>query len=324
MSLPVPSFAALAGGGENLSLYDQQFAALAAQGIIACTASGVNALILTPFTNYFVPSSYTDIAPVFSWKQPSTSGGPVTINFAGLGVVNAYRNNGQTAVGSGDLVANCCYTGAYVAALNSGAGGVVVDAFPVGGNSGSFLQLNNYTTGGSATLTIVTGASRAYVKMWGATGGSGGVTGGGTGAASGGTGAGGYLEKLLTGLTPGNTLIYVQGAKGDAGAVSGNGGNGTVTTLASGTQTISTLTCNASNGSLAVATSIGAGTTGGTATGGDINIRGQTGDSPPSTFIQGGVGARNFFSVGADGVASTGSIGGMDGNTGGLLVLWFS
>jgi hypothetical protein len=130
VTLPVPSFAALAAGNQNLSLFDQQFAAVAAQGVIACTASGSNTVILTPATNYFVPAAYTDAAPVFTWKQAQSSTGTVTINVAALGAANAYKNNGQTAVGSGDLVAGAVYTAAYLAALNAGAGGFVVDVVP--------------------------------------------------------------------------------------------------------------------------------------------------------------------------------------------------
>lgn len=186
MTLPVPSFAALAAGNQNLSLFDQQFNALAAQGVIACTASGANAVILTPMTNYFVPSGYTDTAPVFTWKQAQGSTAAVTINVANLGAVNAYKNNGQTAVGNGDLVAGAVYTAAYLGALNGGAGGFVVDVVPTALSAAgpvqaafknlvvsvtSNTQVNvtadaitlfdgtNYSTGASVNVTAATGTS---------------------------------------------------------------------------------------------------------------------------------------------------------------------
>jgi len=72
--------------------------------------------------------------------------------------------------------------------------------------------------------------------MSGATGGSGGINANGTGAATGGSGGAAYLEKYLTGLTPGNTIVYTEGAGGAAGTSGGgNAGNGTASTLASGT-----------------------------------------------------------------------------------------
>jgi hypothetical protein len=156
--------------------------------------------------------------------------------------------------------------------------------------------------------------------MWGATGGSGGIS---ANNMSGGTGAGGYLEKYLTGLTAGNTLVYTQGSAGSAGASAGGvGGNATVTTLVSGTQTIGTLTCNGSNGSPGNLISA---TVGGTAAGGDFNIQGQTGSNGVgggSPLI--GAGGATFFSRGADGVQSTSAIPGNPGNPGGLKITWYA
>jgi len=129
MPLPIPSFGAL-GPTDNMSTLDQQFGAVANMGIIYCTASGSNAVILTPITNTLTPSAYLDGAPIFAWKQAQTSTGAVTINAASLGALNAYKNNGQTAVGSSDLVAGMYYTAAPIASLNSGAGGFVVDVVP--------------------------------------------------------------------------------------------------------------------------------------------------------------------------------------------------
>ena len=109
---------------------------------------------------------------------------------------------------------------------------------------------------GDATVTIPDGAGQGKGRITGGAGGSGGAqaySGGGYNAASGGSGAPGYSEFLLTGLIPGNTLTFTVGAGGTAGAGGGAtvptaGGNGTASTLASGTQTISTITANGSNG----------------------------------------------------------------------------
>ncbi len=129
MPLPV-TFGTLTGGNQNLSLFDTQFAAVAALGIIPCAASGQNAVALTPNTNTPTISSYTDLAPAFVFVAAQTSSGPVTINVAGLGARNAYKFNGATQVGSGDFVAGQMYKATPLQALNAGAGGFVVDVIP--------------------------------------------------------------------------------------------------------------------------------------------------------------------------------------------------
>jgi hypothetical protein len=313
-------FATLAQGNQNLSLFDGMFNAVGAVVFIPCTASGQNAVTLTQKANTPTVSAYTDLSPVFVWVQPQTSTGSVTLGLTGLGLLNAYRNNGQTLCGSGDLVAGSAYQAFALSSLNSGAGGFVVDAFSTVASGGVLVTSTVYS--GSQTITIPASATKGFVRMWGATGGSGGSGGNGF---SGATGAGGYLEKLLTGMTPGNTLIYTQGGAGAAGTnAPGNGGNGGTTTLASGTQTITTLTCSGSNGSLGTS-SQSTGTVGGTATNGDLNITGQSGVSMVAATPLNGCtlpGGRNVFSIGADGATATGQ--GNAGNPGGLAITWFT
>jgi hypothetical protein len=183
--------------------------------------------------------------------------------------------------------------------------------------TGGLVALNYYSA--SQTITIPAGCTRAVVEMWGATGASGGIT--GTGA-SGGTGAGGYLEKLLTGLTPGNTLVYTQGAAGVAGA----GGNGSVTLLASGTQAIGTLTCNGSNGSGGGGASNYPGTSGGTASGGDVNLTGQAGMTWGQSMPTGAplLGGSTMRSIGANGLYPGVTTTGNPGNPGGLKIAWYA
>jgi hypothetical protein len=151
----------------------------------------------------------------------------------------------------------------------------------------------------SGTVTIPAGATRARIRLWGGTGG------GHTGSCcnQGGSGGGaGYLEKKLTGLTPGNTFALTVGA---AGVAAGAGGN---TSLASGTQTIATLTANGGGG--------GGGSTGGaagTASGGDLNIPGQPG-------VPGGVGGLTGAAMSYGGQGSTASVG----IVGGCIIDWYS
>jgi hypothetical protein len=211
----------------------------------------------------------------------------------------------------------------------SAGGGGITDA-PMDGQSyvrknGTWVPLpsgyvKNIVTSyymSSQTILIPAGATEGLVVMWGSTGGSGGVT----NADSQGTGAGGYLEKMLTGLVPGNTLVFTLGAAGAAGAIAGNGGNAGTTTLTSGTQTIGTLTCNGSAGGGA---NYGTGETlGGTATGGDVNIQGQAGSVGTTANYGEGSAGMTFYSQGANGVTfQAGSGPGMPGNPGGLKITW--
>lgn len=149
MALPV-TFATLATGNEALSLFDTQFAAVAALGTIPCAAAGQNAITLTPNANTPTISSYTDLAPSFSFAAAQNSSSAVTINVAGLGARNAYKWNGQTALGSGDLFAGSVYKATFLTALNSGAGGFVVDAI---GGSLTPIDLAFVIDGGGNPIT---------------------------------------------------------------------------------------------------------------------------------------------------------------------------
>lgn len=133
MTLPVAAFATLPAGTQPLSLLDQQFMAIAQSGRIECSASGNNTIALTPVTGQFTPTSNTDGAPEFTWTQPATCTGPVTINVAGIGPFQAYKNYGQQPVTSGDLVGGSLYSCAFLTALGGGAGGYVVNLVQAAG-----------------------------------------------------------------------------------------------------------------------------------------------------------------------------------------------
>src|ERR1700746_1271540 len=129
MTWPI-TFANLPGGAQPLSTFDTQFNAVGAASVIACTATGGNTVVLIPKANYFSPTSYSDDGPIWSWVQQTTSTGSVTINGNNIGALNAYKANGQSLVGPGDLVAGMTYRASTNAALNMGAGGFVVDVVP--------------------------------------------------------------------------------------------------------------------------------------------------------------------------------------------------
>ena len=193
------------------------------------------------------------------------------------------------------------------------------------------VAVNVYTT--SVTVTIPTGATKANIEIWGGGGGSGSAD--GTNpfpATSGGGGGAGWLRKYLSGLTPGNTLQYTQGAAGTGGTSGGNGGTGGSSILASNTQTITTLTANGGAGSTA---SGGSGASGRGATNGDLNITGSSGQSSISESAPCGVGKIYSIGVGGisgggvrgkggDGVGTAATSSGNAGYAGGMIIEWFA
>ena len=168
-------------------------------------------------------------------------------------------------------------------------------------NQGGFKQVSVITANG--TWTIPTGITKAKFTVIGGGAGGGGAA---SNAGSGG-GAGAVAIKWLTGLTPGNTITVTVGGVASA------------TSIASGTQTISTVTAGA--GTLGTTTvyssagSVAAGGAGGTASGGDINFSGGAGGQAISTSttitgaISGAGGSTVGWGVGGTSVGAATSAG---------------
>jgi len=195
-----------------------------------------------------------------------------TININGKGAV-VIKRNPTSAAQAGDLLA-----GAVVDLIFDS----VNNCFYISNLFISSVSLLTPTaqqfTSGSGTYTTPAGA--LYIDVFGVGGGAsgGGTTGTGgsnVGAGSGGS-AGGYFMKRI--ISPSATYPYVVGAgaaSGSAGNVNGNNGN--VTTF--GTALLVANGGLAGLGSRSISTVVVGGQSGGTATGGDINIRGGSGGS---------------------------------------------
>lgn len=137
MPLPV-TFATLGAGNQPLSLFDTQFGAVASLGYIPCAAgAGPNNITLTPFASTPTISSYPDLAPGFIFVAAANSTGAVALNVNLVGLRNAYKWNGQQAIGAGDIVSGSIYRAVPLVALNGGLGGFAVD---------SVGQFNNFAT----------------------------------------------------------------------------------------------------------------------------------------------------------------------------------
>jgi hypothetical protein len=183
--------------------------------------------------------------------------------------------------------------------------------------SGGLLSVIPYTASGP--ITIPPFATRAWLRMWGATGSSGPASATDPVTCSPGVGSGGYLESMLTGLTPGNTLTFTLGTGGAAPTYPNSGVKGGDSILASGTQVITTHTAHGSNGT-SYGSSVAVGSFGGSATGGNIvNRSGQTGGQGGAAP---GVGGAFGMSRGPDGSSNTTS--GNPGNNGGLVIAWYN
>lgn len=176
----------------------------------------------------------------------------------------------------------------------------------------------------TGTFTIPTGVIQTKVTVVG----GGGAGGGGTAANSGGGGgAGSAAIKWLSGLTPGLTLAVTVGGGGTG--VSGASGNpGALSSVASGTQTIVTVTAGSGGGGTTGA--VPGGGAGGTGSNGDVNFGGAGGGTGQSAINVGGGGASSIFggggSAGGPNTAGTaalaagaggGGAGGSVGNTAG-------
>lgn len=133
---------------------------------------------------------------------------------------------------------------------------------------------------GTTTYTVPAGVYSIMIELVGPGGGGGsgdqGATTAGVGA---GGGAGGYAWKLRS-VSPGDSFTVAVGSKGTGGAAGQNNGNpGTANTVFDSGGTPITGNLGSGGAAMATGTTLASvlGGAGGTATGGDINISGQTG-----------------------------------------------
>jgi hypothetical protein len=196
-----------------------------------------------------------------------------------------------------------------------------------GSSTGPFQHI--YTTAGSGTETIPTGYTTLTIEVWGGSGGGGsgyfnlmptGTLGGGGG------GSGGYAKSTYTVTgAGGQTIAYTVGAAGAGGTYPGNGTAGGTSSTASGTFTITSISCTGGGGGGQAGTSIyGSGGTAGAASGGNVtNTSGNVGNAGTGS----GGGAGGF---GIAGLNDTGNLGGMgaaspyNGYAGGTGIVVFS
>lgn len=123
MTFPT-TFANLAAGNQPAALLDAMFAVLGAAAPIPCTATGTNAITLTPNTNQYVPASYANYQPVTFTPAASLSGA-ATIRIGALAFVKLFMPTGIQA-NSGDISSGALVVAVFNSALDTGAGGFMV------------------------------------------------------------------------------------------------------------------------------------------------------------------------------------------------------
>lgn len=187
--------------------------------------------------------------------------------------------------------------------------------------AGRLLRAPQLLTSGTS-YTTPANCTAIYVEVVGAGGGGGAAqTASTTADAAGGGGSGGYCAKYFT-VTGSTAYTYAIGAAGAAGTAGADGGTGGTTTFTVGAVTLSATggTGGTSPASSANAT-LGWGGSGGTATGGDINVSGtsgQYGAAISTSFVAAGGGAPSVFGGGGSaGNFTAGGDGGYGAGGGG-------
>ena len=230
-------------------------------GIRASQDLGFPPATATPIGSGGTPPDIRDVNGVLqyetAWSQWVQAGGPIVYDATFSTAIGGYPN--------GAVLASATMPGVWWRSTtdnntsNPDTGGANwVSAFQVHG-------AQSFTTSG--TFTVPVGVTTVQAEGWSGAGGSGGATQNNAGS---GGGAGAYSKKTITGLTPGATITVTIGAGGTAGATAGgNGGNGGTTSFGA------YFTCTGGSGGPGNSS---AGASGGGASGGDLNIAGQSGN----------------------------------------------
>lgn len=153
-------FANLAAGNQSLALFDVMFSICAQISTIPSTATGQNAIVLTPIGNAPTLAAYARFN-TFSFKAVATSNAAVTAQFTSLAALPVYKRDGVTQAGANDLISGQFYYLVYDSALNAGGGGffLEISTLPLvaTGNGGSFTNLTIANNSGTPdTQTDVT------------------------------------------------------------------------------------------------------------------------------------------------------------------------
>lgn len=161
--MPLPNiFGAVATGAQEPgAALDANFAALGNLCTIACTATGTNAISLTPFATTPTVSAYGNFFR-FAFVTVATTTGTVTLQFSALAALPFYFPDGVTQVGPGAISSGQYVETAFSQALNSGGGGFVWLNPTSGAAGASLVLIATATASASASVAFVTGLTATY------------------------------------------------------------------------------------------------------------------------------------------------------------------
>jgi len=245
---------------------------------------------LSQLANYVDSSGKVDASAGLVNASPVANGGTGRASQTAYAVLCG----GTTTTAAQQSIASVGTTGQVLTSNGAGA----LPTFQAA--TGSAIATMDVKTSGSSTAwTIPAGVTKVRITVVGG-GGSGAVDGSGGGGGAG----GGAAIKVLTGLTPGNTLTYTVGAGGTTSSTTG--GTGGTSQVASGTQTITTISATGGYGGGAApgySPAIQGGGLGGIGSNGDLNIAGTCGDQSVSGANGGG--GNSYMGGGGQGYGGT-------------------
>lgn len=142
---PRTLYANLQDGLQPVTLWDSSLADTGLLGAIPCSATGTNAITLTPLPAAFAPNvaSYSNYL-LFSFIPFANSTGALTIRVGTLAFLNVYKTDGVTQAGAGDFQNKSFVILGYNSALNSNAGGFQI------------IATGSSTAGGSGLVQVTT------------------------------------------------------------------------------------------------------------------------------------------------------------------------
>ena len=263
---------------------------------VTVVASGISLIAWNSNTGDFVAAA-AGVTSLTAGAGVSVSASTGAVTVANTGVTSAVAGTGIGVSGATGAVT---FTNSGVTSIVAGTGITVsgaTGAVTVNASAVSGVAAQTFTSSGTFTIpSAITAIKMTIVGGGGAAG-----AGGGVNIASGGGGGGGAAIKFLTGLTPGNTLTVTVGAAGGTSSV------------ASGTQSITTV--SATGGATGTASNgfVAAGGSGGVGSNGDINIGGGGGGSAfyvnPGCVFSGFPGAGGASILGGGGAGVTAGAG---------------
>ena len=237
--------------------------------------------------------------------------------------VTVTAGTGMSGGGAVALGSSVTLTNAGVTSVTAGTG-ISVSASTGGvtitNTAASYAGPGATVVTSTGTFTIPTGITKLKVTVVGGGGGGGGSSADINYQGGSGGGAGGAGISYLTGLTPGNTISVTIGAAGTGGAGGNNiAGSGGSTSIASGTQSITTVTATGGVGGVSTqyANARNLGTTkggnGGSCSGATMNFGGNAG---ANTYKSGGNDGQQDVSGGGAGSIFGGGAPGKNTNDG--------